>query len=104
MTGAIETRRASCRVLVVDDHRLVAEGLLATLQYDGFDAAISRCESFGTILDEAGQFRPDVVVLDLRLGQLGHGRELIAPLASLGAAVIVLTGLVDEVELASSLE
>jgi DNA-binding NarL/FixJ family response regulator len=100
----IETSKASRRVLVVDDHRLVAEGLLATLQYDGFDASLSRCESFATILDEASQCKPDVVVLDLRLGQVGHGRDLIGPLASLGAAVIVLTGLIDGVELASCLE
>jgi DNA-binding NarL/FixJ family response regulator len=92
------------RVLVVDDHQFVAQGLVTALRADGFDASIARCDSAETILDDARDFDPDVVVLDLQLAQAGDGTDLIQPLISLGADVLMLTGVTDREELAECLE
>lgn len=78
-------------VLIVDDHRVFGQGLEAVLDAQpGFTA---RCVSdpdqvVGTITRE----RPDVVVMDLRLGD-ASGLDLIERIAELAVrpAVVVLT-------------
>jgi DNA-binding NarL/FixJ family response regulator len=91
-------------VLVVDDHRLVGEGLRMSLLVNGFDAFVAGCSSGAEILQEAGKARPDVVLLDLELAVAGHGRDLIRPLVELGAAVVILTGVTDRVVHAECME
>jgi len=92
------------RILVVDDHELIGEGLRMALEVSGFDVVLSACATAAGILEEASVTRPSLVLLDLQLGEAGEGRDLIRPLIGLGAAVLVLTGLVDRVELARCLE
>lgn len=55
------------RILVVDDHPVVREGLIAIL---GDDPELAVCGQAGTAADavaEGTRLRPDVVVLDVRL-------------------------------------
>lgn len=55
------------RILVVDDHPVVREGLIAIL---GDDPELAVCGQAGTAADavaEGARLRPDVVVLDVRL-------------------------------------
>jgi two-component system nitrate/nitrite response regulator NarL len=91
-------------VLVVEDHQLVADGLRAALRLNDFDVVMSTCTTGTDILDEARKAQPCLVLLDLDLGSAGSGSDLVAPLVRLGAKVLVLTGVIDRVELARCLE
>jgi DNA-binding NarL/FixJ family response regulator len=91
-------------VLIVDDHRLVGEGLEFALRLDGFASVLSACESAEAVLEEARHLAPDLVVLDLQLAHVGYGYDLIRPLVAMGATVLVLTGVTDRIQLAMCLE
>jgi two-component system response regulator DevR len=80
------------RILVVDDHPVVREGLIAIL---GDDPGFAVCGQAGTATDaiaEAERLRPDVVVLDVRLPG-ATGIEVCADLAARvpTARVVMLT-------------
>jgi two-component system, NarL family, nitrate/nitrite response regulator NarL len=92
------------RILLVEDHQLVGQGLQTALAANGFDVFCSACATPDGILDEARACRPGVVLLDLELGDAGAGRDLIPPLIGLGARVLVLSGVTDRIELARCLE
>ena len=51
--------------------------------------------TLASVLASVLRGRPSVVLLDLELGHVGDGMRLIAPLASNGITVIVVTGSVD---------
>ncbi|MDA8321619.1 MAG: response regulator transcription factor [Actinomycetota bacterium] len=82
-------------VLIVDDHRVFGQGLEAVLgAQSGFSA---RCLSEpGAVVDAVTRDRPDVVIMDLRLGEVS-GLDLIRALTDLPAppAVVVLTAYAD---------
>jgi DNA-binding NarL/FixJ family response regulator len=83
------------RVLVVDDHEVVLEGLVAVLQTRGYDvlAASTAAEAISV----AGTTQPAVALVDLRLPD-ASGEELCGRLleAVPGIAVIVLTTYLSE--------
>lgn len=69
------------RILVVDDHPVVREGLIAIL---GDDPEVAVCGEAGTAAEaiaEAERLRPDVVVLDVRMPG-ASGVEVCADLAA----------------------
>jgi DNA-binding NarL/FixJ family response regulator len=90
--------------MIIEDHRLVGEGLEAALRLDGFAPMLSACRSAEGIMDEARDFSPDLVILDLQLASAGAGYDLIRPLVAIGARVLVLTGVTDRIQLAMCLE
>ncbi|WP_410570972.1 response regulator transcription factor [Amycolatopsis sp. cmx-4-61] len=89
MSSAEEPRPV--RVLLVEDHDMVAEALQQALdRADGITVvgrARSRAEALADVLGHA----PDVVVLDRRLAD-GDALDVIAQLGAGGARVLVLTG------------
>ena len=101
---SVDAPAGAARLLLVDDHRLLAETLQSSLIHSGFAASIAPCGTFDEVLAEAAAVRPTLVVLDLDLQGAGYGYDLIAPLRALGAQVLVLTGTVDRIELARCLE
>jgi DNA-binding NarL/FixJ family response regulator len=79
------------RVLLVEDHDMVAEALqLALDRADGI-TVVGRARSRAEALPYAREHAPDVVVLDRRLAD-GDALGLIADLSAGGARVLVLTG------------
>ena len=54
-----------CRILVVDESRLVRDGLAAALSNEGYDAAVSATgrDAWMTLYSE----QPDLIVLDLAM-------------------------------------
>lgn len=58
------------RVLVVDDHPIVREGLVSVLADEGDFEVVGSAGSAEEALDLVGQFRPDVVLLDLELPEM----------------------------------
>lgn len=97
--------RDAVRVLVVDDHALLADALCLELTDAGFVPHAVAGPSTTDVLDAAAAHRPQVVLLDLDLGEaVGSGRDLVADLTAQGAAVVVLTGSTDELAHAACLE
>ncbi|HKE73569.1 MAG TPA: response regulator transcription factor [Acidimicrobiales bacterium] len=89
------------RVLIVDDHPLVAVGLQLALRSRGWDVQVADGPSAGAVLERARAFEPGCVLLDLHLGELGNGRDLIGPLRETSRAVVMLTGETDRLLLAA---
>jgi DNA-binding NarL/FixJ family response regulator len=92
------------KVLIVEDHELLAQSLTFALQADGIDVA--RCPELGAeaVLASADRFAPDLVLLDLDLGEEGSSLPLIEPLRAQGAEVVMLTGVTDRQRLAECVE
>lgn len=81
------------RVLIVDDHRLLAQALGAALGDLGVPARVADLARLPELPDEVGP--GEVVVLDLVLRTpdgVVDGGDLVAPLRARGARVVVLTG------------
>lgn len=81
----------TARVLVVDDHALVAIGLQLALTARGWDVETTGGPTAADVVDHAKRFEPQLVLLDLNLGGIGSGIELIQPMRSTGAQVVMVT-------------
>jgi DNA-binding NarL/FixJ family response regulator len=88
---------ASHRLLVVDDHEVVRQGLVAMLdRRPGFEV-VAEAGTVAEAIEAARRFRPDLVVMDVRLPD-GSGieacREIRAELPE--TRVVMLTSYPDE--------
>ena len=96
MTVTDLTSRA-LRLLVVDDHEVVRQGLVALLdRREGFQV-VAEAGTAAESIEQARRFQPDIVVMDVRLPD-GSGieacREIRAELP--GTRVVMLTSYPDE--------
>jgi len=91
------------RVLLVDDHELVAETLAVSLRGEGIE--VVRCAPIHpeAVLTSIDEHRPNLVLLDLHLGGQ-NALPLIAPAIERGCRVVMLTGETDIVVLAECVE
>jgi DNA-binding NarL/FixJ family response regulator len=79
------------RILVVDDHPIVREGLVAVLEDQSEFQVVGAVKSAEEALARAASLRPDVILLDLELPGMS-GIEAIARLTQAsGGQVIVFT-------------
>lgn len=79
------------RVLLVDDHPVVREGLRAILEAEPDFCVLGACGSGAEAVRQAASLRPDVVLMDLRLPEL-DGVEATRQIVAAGtSAVLVLT-------------
>ena len=79
------------RVLLVDDHTVVREGLRAILEAEPDLCVIGTCGTGVEAVRQAASLRPDVVLMDLRLPEM-DGVEATRQIVAAGtAAVLVLT-------------
>jgi DNA-binding NarL/FixJ family response regulator len=94
----------SVRVLVVDDHELLAQSLTAALRAEGLD--VVRATSFepDAVLAAAVEGPADVVLLDLWLSGSETSLPLIGPLRGLGCSVVMVTGEADRMLIAACVE
>jgi DNA-binding NarL/FixJ family response regulator len=81
----------SIRVLLVEDHGMVAEAIELALELTDEVAVVATVRSIAAAKAETRRRGPDVVVLDRRLPD-GDGVAAIPDLVALGARVLVLTG------------
>src|SRR6202161_998641 len=84
------------RLLVVDDHRVFAEGLEALFRAGPDFAPGGPVSEPGQVVGTVRSRQPDVVIMDVHLGE-GNGIELTAQLAALPMppVVVVLTAYSD---------
>ena len=93
------------RVVIVDDHQLLAQSLGVALGLAGVDCLVPDLTTVEALLAAVAARAPDLVLLDLDLGgEIGNGAALVKPLARLGPRVIVVTASNDADVRASTLE
>jgi DNA-binding NarL/FixJ family response regulator len=93
------------RVLVVEDHVLVAIGLQLALSARGWDVQTISGPTALDVVASAQRFQPQAVLLDIHIGAgVGSGIELIGPLLLTGAQVVMLTAESRRMVLAECLE
>ncbi|MFD5074329.1 response regulator [Streptomyces sp. NPDC058371] len=87
------THSRPVRVLVVEDHDMVAEAICLALQRSPGLEIVGRSATVATALSDAGRYKPDVVLMDRRLPD-GDGISAIAALEALvpDARVLILAG------------
>ena len=80
------------RVLLVEEHMLVALGLQMALCERNWVVETTSGPTALDVIAHAQRFAPHCVLVDLHIGgSLGNGIELVGPLAATGAKVVVLT-------------
>ena len=92
-----ETPNRPLRIMVVDDHEVVRQGLVALLdRREGLDV-VAQAGTVAEAIAEAGRFEPDLVVMDVRLPD-GSGIEACRDIraARPETRVIMLTSYPDE--------
>jgi DNA-binding NarL/FixJ family response regulator len=96
------SRRASrARVLLADDHALFAEALQLLLEADDRIEVVARAADGAEALELANRFRPDVVLMDVRMPRLDGIAALEAlQLLQPGVRVVMLSSsaAVEDVE------
>jgi DNA-binding NarL/FixJ family response regulator len=107
MTTASERppRTTRPRVLIVDDHALLAESLATWLAEGGYEVATLDTFRRDAIINTGLEWNCDIVLLDLLVGNDGGiTTPLIEPLREYGIDVVVLTGADDPKLLRESLD
>ena len=64
------------RVIVIDDHRIVRDGLIALLQAEAGIEVVGQYASANATLAEAAAVAPDLALIDISLGEGLSGLEL----------------------------
>jgi two-component system response regulator DevR len=85
------------RVLIVDDHEVVREGLRSILNRRESISVVGEAGTVGTAVEEAARLRPDVVIMDVRLPD-GSGVEACREIRqeNPNTKVIMLTSYADD--------
>ena len=98
------TKRPPLRVMLVDDHESVRDGLKAMLQATHDVIVTAEASSVREAIDEADRSRPDVVVMDVRLTD-GSGIEATREIRARypNTRVLMLTSFADDEALFSSI-
>lgn len=93
------------RVLLIEDHELLAESLRIALASRLVPAQVAPLNSHSALLALVESTRPELVLLDLDLGaQFTSGFSLISPITALGAQVLVVTGERDLGRIAATID
>ncbi|HET7312288.1 MAG TPA: response regulator transcription factor [Mycobacteriales bacterium] len=103
--AASEMATERTRVLIVEDHQLLAQSLALALRAEGFAVDVARLGCRADLLVDLADPKTALVLLDLDLGpQIGDGSAFVRLLAERGVAVIVVSGITDRIRLAPSVE
>ncbi|MGH9068195.1 MAG: response regulator transcription factor [Acidimicrobiales bacterium] len=93
------------RVLLVEDHSLLAESLRICLAGEGYEVEVAPVGSREEVVAAARRLMPDAVLLDASLGHpIGDGLSLVEPLCRTGAAVVVVSGTTEPARVAACIE
>lgn len=101
---ATDSRHIALEVVIIDDHRLLADALAVALQSHGAHAVVPDLAPLDVLADQLIEARPDLVLLDLDLGATGDGSRLVRPLVEAGLRVLVVSAAIDAEQVARALE
>lgn len=80
------------RVLIVDDHSLVTEGLANIINYDPEMTVVAQAEDGQQAIAQYREHQPDITLMDLRMPRMGGVEAITAICAEFKSArIIVLT-------------
>lgn len=80
------------RVLIADDHSLVAEGLANIINYDPEMTVVAQAANGQQAIDLYREHQPDITLMDLRMPEMGGVEAITAICAEFKSArIIVLT-------------
>ncbi len=71
--------KPAARILIVDDHPIVREGLIKLIELEGDLAVVGEAETAAEARKAAEQLKPDLVILDITLRE-GNGLDLLKDL------------------------
>lgn len=100
LRGDVEASNGAIRVLLVDDHPVVVEGMRALLDREADLEVIATATSGTETLAAARATQPDIVLLDLRIAP-PSGPDLITAINEVAseAKVVILTSFSDDADL-----
>ena len=98
------TKKAPLRVMLVDDHEIVRDGIKAMLDAEDDVVVTAQAGTVHEAIDEAHRTRPDVVVMDVRLAD-GSGIEATREIRAdhPETRVLMLTSFADDEALFASI-
>jgi two-component system, NarL family, response regulator DevR len=98
------TKQMPLRVMLVDDHEIVRDGIRAVLEAQDDIVVTTEASSVVEAIDEAARTRPDVIVMDVRLTD-GSGIEATREIRANRPAtkVLMLTSFADDEALFASI-
>ena len=67
---AVSHRRRRCRVLIVDDHKIMRDGLKGLLQFESDIEVVGGAADGAEAMALTRELRPDVVIMDVNLGKM----------------------------------
>jgi len=93
------------RILTVDDHPLLREGIAAVLSSQGDMIVVGQASDGREAIEAFRRLRPDVTLMDLRMPDMNGLEAIIAIRAEFpGARIIVLTTYAGDAQAASALK
>jgi DNA-binding NarL/FixJ family response regulator len=93
------------RLVIVDDHELLATALALSLRLVGLDVDTAAGPTAEDVVATVRRRAPALVLLDLDLGPpLGSGLDLIQPLIAAGGRVVMMTAVDDRARLGACIE
>lgn len=104
MSTAEEGSREPARLLIVEDHELLSGTLALALRQRGLQVEAVSGPNPAAVVEQAARLAPVLVLLDLDLGPLGNGVELVRPLVEAGARVVIMSGDTNRVRLGACVE
>jgi two-component system response regulator DevR len=93
----VEQRQRALRLLVVDDHEVVRQGLVSLLDRRAAFEVVAQAGSIAEAIAQAARYEPDLVIMDVRLPD-GSGIEACREIraARPQTRVVMLTSYPDE--------
>jgi DNA-binding NarL/FixJ family response regulator len=95
---------ASIRIIVVDDHPLFLDGLVATLSADDELEIVATAADASSAVRSASQHRPDLALLDVAMPGGGIDAARLIAEASAATRVVMLTSSENEDDLLAAME
>ena len=87
---ALRRRPDACRVLIVDDHQIVREGLAGLLRFESDMEVVGAAPDSASAEALTEQLKPDVVIMDVNLGDGVDGVEATRRVLSIHPAAKVI--------------
>ncbi len=100
-----DTSSRTLRVVLVDDHRLLAQSLALALGLEGVSCTVPELTDRDSLLREVLADPPELVLLDLDLGgAIGDGSGLVTAFVEAGCRVLVVSASTDDDQVCRALE